>query len=384
VTDADEFRWENLDERLLSPKLHEVSEEMQKRSVEGERKAAFDTHQSGNAAGYLTRLFDFQERLTDEWAERLYAAHCEAWSQQNRAVTPAFIPAVRDRAIIQLIGVRKSTVQFGVGLRAKRIGAPPNPVALGEWNRRMDRLAARWSRRLEADAVAEEYRASRTMPNDDDRRFALLAIEEARKSVAEDKRPHPKVGAVVVKDGKILGKAHRGENLKSHAEYIALERKLPNEILVGATVYTTLEPCTTRRHPKIPCARRLVERNVTRVVIGMLDPNRDIGGLGVELLNDAGIETQLFPRDLRAQVEELNRDFIRTQREKRSSRPQVRGQMHDAHRGRLSTTFEPWLSGNSLSAESTFDNELPIRELLKDEGERPNSDTKLPEPGIKE
>ena len=110
----------------------------------------------------------------------------------------------------------------------------------------MDRLAARWSRRLEADAVAEEYRASRTMPNDDDRRFALLAIEEARKSVAEDKRPHPKVGAVVVKDGKILGKAHRGENLKSHAEYIALERKLPNEILVGATVYTTLEPCTTR------------------------------------------------------------------------------------------------------------------------------------------
>jgi len=82
----------------------------------------------------------------------------------------------------------------------------------------MDRLAARWSRRLEADAVAEEYRASRTMPNDDDRRFALLAIEEARKSVAEDKRPHPKVGAVVVKDGKILGKAHRGENLKSHAE----------------------------------------------------------------------------------------------------------------------------------------------------------------------
>jgi len=140
VTDADEFRWENLDERLLSPKLHEVSEEMQKRSVEGERKAAFDTHQSGNAAGYLTRLFDFQERLTDEWAERLYAAHCEAWSQQNRTVTPAFIRAVRDRAIIQLIGVRKSTVQFGVGLpcqtnrrateprRSRRMESPHGPA----------------------------------------------------------------------------------------------------------------------------------------------------------------------------------------------------------------------------------------------------------------
>ena len=153
-----------------------------------------------------------------------------------------------------------------------------------------------------------------TLSNQDaDRRFAALAIKEARKSVPEDGRPHPKVGAVVVKNGVVISRAHRGEMLKCHAEYIALERKLPDELVAGATVYTTLEPCTTRKHPKIPCAQRLVDRKVARVVIGMLDPNPEIRGLGDQFLSDANIETQLFPRDLRSQIEELNRDFIREQ-----------------------------------------------------------------------
>lgn len=152
-----------------------------------------------------------------------------------------------------------------------------------------------------------------------DRHFALLAIEEARKSVPEDERPHPKVGAVVVKDGSILSKAHRGEMPKSHAEYVALEDKLPDFLAAGATVYTTLEPCTSRKHPKIPCAQRLIDRRVRRVVIGMLDPNPDIRGRGDQLLSDAGIEVQLFPRDLRAQVEEMNRDFIRAQKQRQTA-----------------------------------------------------------------
>jgi len=112
-----------------------------------------------------------------------------------------------------------------------------------------------------------------------DRKFARLAIEEARKSVPEnDDRPHPLVGAVVVKDGKVLATAYRGEAEGNHAEYITLEKKLDDAALVGATVYTTLEPCTTQNHPKIPCADRLIERKVARVVIGMLDPNPNITG----------------------------------------------------------------------------------------------------------
>jgi pyrimidine deaminase RibD-like protein len=146
--------------------------------------------------------------------------------------------------------------------------------------------------------------------------FEQMAIEEALKSVPEDDRPHPKVGAIVVKNGRVLSKAHRGESPKCHAEYIALEQKLSDDLVAGATVYTTLEPCTTRKHPKIPCAQRLVDRKVARVVIGMLDPNPEIRGLGEQLLNEAGIEIQLFPRELRAQVEDMNREFIRAQKQK--------------------------------------------------------------------
>src|SRR5579872_2903192 len=131
------FRWEDLDNRLLSPKLQEISNEMQKRSVECVRKASFDTRQSGNSAGYLPRLFEFQEQLTNEWAQRIYSAHCESWTQQNRIVTGEFIRAVRDRAVIPLIATRKSTVQFDVSLRGTRMGENPNHTSLGEWNRRM-------------------------------------------------------------------------------------------------------------------------------------------------------------------------------------------------------------------------------------------------------
>ena len=153
---------------------------------------------------------------------------------------------------------------------------------------------------------------------DIDRVFQEMAIQEARQSVGKDRRLHPRVGAVVVKNGKVVSKAHRGENPKCHAEYIALEAKLPDDLVSGATVYTTLEPCTTRNHPKIPCAQRLIERRVGRVFVGILDPNPEIRGLGIQALNEAGIETQFFPRDLQSQIEEINREFIRTQKERQT------------------------------------------------------------------
>lgn len=166
------------------------------------------------------------------------------------------------------------------------------------------------------DSLGNQQQVSR---GDTDRKFARIAIDEARKSVAEDGRSHPRVGAVVVKDGKVLSTAHRGEVPGNHAEYVALEKKLSDEAVAGATIYTTLEPCTTRTHPKVPCAERLVERKVARVVIGMLDPNPDIRGRGDQVLSDAGIETQLFPRELRAQVEDMNREFIRSQKDRQAS-----------------------------------------------------------------
>ena len=165
------------------------------------------------------------------------------------------------------------------------------------------------------DVITSDQEIATTVQAEDDRRFAQLAIEEARKSVDEaDGRSHPKVGAVVVREGKLLASAHRGEIPGCHAEYVALERKLADTPLAGATVYTTLEPCTERNHPKVPCARRLAERKVKRVVIGTLDPDPRITGRGQLLLRDANIVTDRFPSDLMTKIEELNRDFIRLHR----------------------------------------------------------------------
>jgi pyrimidine deaminase RibD-like protein len=74
---------------------------------------------------------------------------------------------------------------------------------------------------------------------------------------------------------------------------------------------TTREPCTTRNHPKVPCAQRIIDRKVARVVIGMLDPDERICGRGVRRLRKANIEIVMFPSDLMAQVEDRNRDFER-------------------------------------------------------------------------
>jgi diguanylate cyclase (GGDEF)-like protein len=190
--------------------------------------------------------------------------------------------------------------------------------------------------RARYDELGEKLTAEHAKDSvNDDRTFARTAIDAARKSVAEsDGKAHPLVGAVVVKNGQILGVAYRGEFPENHAEFIALEKKLSEQSIAGATVYTTLEPCTTRKYPKIPCAERLIERKVARVVMGMLDPDKRITGRGQRRLRDAGIITDLFPHDLMAEVEELNREFTRyCDRQNSASQPSA-DEVVDKSRGR--------------------------------------------------
>jgi pyrimidine deaminase RibD-like protein len=166
-----------------------------------------------------------------------------------------------------------------------------------------------------------------------ERELMQLAIELAAKCVSEEHKVSPKVGAVVARDGVVLAAAYRGE-LKAgeHAEYTLLERKLPGVDLEGATLYSTLEPCTHRNHPKVSCTDRVIERKLKRVVIGTLDPNRTIRGLGELRLQDAGIEITRFEHDLVQQLRELNREF--------AALHPVRGIQRDA-----SQTTEPVMPG---------------------------------------
>lgn len=156
-----------------------------------------------------------------------------------------------------------------------------------------------------------------------ERELMQLAAELATNCVSEEGKISPKVAAVVVRDGVVLATAYRGE-LKDgeHAEYTLLERKLPNVDLTGATLYSTLEPCTHRNHPKISCTDRVIARKLKRVVIGTLDPNQTIRGLGELRLQDAGIEITRFDPDFVLQLRELNKEF--------SAQHPVRGMQRDA------------------------------------------------------
>ncbi len=117
-----------------------------------------------------------------------------------------------------------------------------------------------------------------------------LAIEEgelARGTTGDN----PWVGCVIVSpEGVLIGRGHTQGPGEDHAEISAARAALAGgHAVVGATLYSTLEPCAF--HGRTPaCARSIAERGVARVVIGMLDPHPRVDGEGIRILQAAGVE----------------------------------------------------------------------------------------------
>src|SRR3954471_1743953 len=99
--------------------------------------------------------------------------------------------------------------------------------------------------------------------------------------------PNPMVAAVLVKNGRVIGEGYHAQFGGPHAEPTALANC--TESPEGATAYVTLEPCCHTNKKTPPCAPRLIEAKIARVVIGCLDPNPDVNGKGVAMLRNAGI-----------------------------------------------------------------------------------------------
>ena len=139
--------------------------------------------------------------------------------------------------------------------------------------------------------------------------FLDLALALAAKGEGQVK-PNPLVGAVIVKDGIIVGQGfHRYEGIK-HAEVWALEDA--GSLAIGATVYTNLEPCCHRGAGKrtAPCTDALIKAQVKRVVCCITDPNPRVNGRGVATLREAGIAVTVGPRTSAARI--LNAEYLRS------------------------------------------------------------------------
>lgn len=140
-----------------------------------------------------------------------------------------------------------------------------------------------------------------------DEKYMLRALQLARQGAGHTS-PNPMVGAVIVSsDGTIIGEGWHRKCGEAHAEVNAVSVVRDVNLLRESTIYVTLEPCS--HYGKTPpCAGMLIERGVSRVVVGTLDPFVKVAGRGVRMLRDAGIEVVVGV--LERECRELNRRFM--------------------------------------------------------------------------
>ncbi|ASJ10345.1 riboflavin biosynthesis protein RibD [Thermococcus sp. P6] len=142
----------------------------------------------------------------------------------------------------------------------------------------------------------------------EDEGFMRLALELAKKGEGRV-NPNPMVGAVIVKDGRIIGMGYHERFGDKHAEVNAIEdAKKRGNSPKGATMYVTMEPCS-HRGKQPPCADRIIREGISRVVVAMEDPNPLVNGRGIRKLKSAGVEVRVGV--LEREARELNEVFIK-------------------------------------------------------------------------
>ena len=141
--------------------------------------------------------------------------------------------------------------------------------------------------------------------HDFDEQMMARAISLARNGLGRTS-PNPLVGAVIVRDGRIVAEGWHRKAGTPHAEIHALN--MAGELARGATVYVSLEPCAHYGRTG-PCARALVEAGVSRVVVAMTDPNPKVAGKGIAILQEAGIEVTVGV--LEQEARQLNEVFLK-------------------------------------------------------------------------
>lgn len=177
-----------------------------------------------------------------------------------------------------------------------------------------------------------------------DQYYMTIALELAASAKGKT-NPNPLVGAVIVKDGAIVGTGLHRKAGEPHAEVHAF--RMAGEHAKDATLYVTLEPCS--HYGKTPpCANLVKDSGVKRVVVAMQDPNPEVAGRGINLLREAGIEVEVGV--LEQQALRLNERFIHNMLAKR---PFIISKFAMTLDGKIATAsgHSQWITGEDARAD---------------------------------
>ena len=176
---------------------------------------------------------------------------------------------------------------------------------------------------------------------DTDSAHLQRAIELAQKG-ASAVRPNPVVGAVIARDGQVLGEGWHKEFGGAHAEVNAIEA-CGLEDLTGATLYVSLEPCCHEGKTP-PCTDAILQAGLGRVVVASDDPTEKASGRGLGILRDEGVEVVVADGELAARARLLNQAF---RKHARVGRPWVLFKSAMTLDGKVATRTgdSKWISG---------------------------------------